>query len=196
MNDERKILNDCEVVTMDKFINCLCKQNYSCLVVSGEFSDNEKFEAWQDIFYQYCDLLNTNEYKIMLKLMKSIGINEAKLIAINLCLIVLSHNYNQECIDILKKYGYNYAYNFDDKEQYLKDLQNVQSINKGVKMNLLNDEKNLERLTDKKKKQVRASDFDEIFISLNSRLKFGFKITKQNTTIAEYCSMINVINKK
>jgi hypothetical protein len=63
-------------------------------------------------------------------------------------------------------------------------------------MNLLNDEKNLERLTDKKKKQVRASDFDEIFISLNSRLKFGFKITKQNTTIAEYCSMINVINKK
>jgi len=191
MTEERKILSKCSEVTMDKFIECLCNQNYSCLIISGDFTNEEQFETWNNLFYEYCDLINSKEYQLILKYMKSVGINEAKLTAINLCLVVLSHGYNQDCVDVLKNYGYNYKFS---SESLLNDLKNVQNISKGAEIKLQNDRKQLEMLTNKKKKQVKESDFDKIFIYISKYM--GFVVKKKDTTVSEYCGMIQMISKK
>jgi len=194
MIEEKKILSKCSEITMDKFIECLVNKNYSCLILSGQYLSEELERIWTDVFYEYCDLTNSKDYQLMLKYMKSISINEAKLTVINLCLIVLSHSYNQECVDLLKKYGYNYKFDESDNESFLKDLQNVQNTSKMAVINLQNDRKQLEKITDKKQSSIKESDFDKIFISLSKYM--GYPVRKRDLTVSEYCSMINVINKK
>ncbi len=190
----KEILNKCSNITMDKFIDCLCNQNYSCLVISGKYSELEISENWQNVFYEYCDLSNSTHYKSMLISFKNLGITEAKITAVNLCLVVLSYQYNQECVDILRKYGYDYDFNDADKESYLKDLEAVQTISKGALINLDAEKKNLERLMGNNNAKTKESDFDKTFIVLSKYM--GYPVKKNITTVSEYCSMIKMINKK
>lgn len=189
-----EIINNCRTLTMDKFIDCLVNGNMKCLVVSGEPTDEEIQSAWEQIWDEYCILLNQPNYKIILKTLQNIVLYESKLIAIDYCMIVLSRQHSEPCIEILKKFGFNYSFDFNDKEQFEKDLKNVKSISKVTLIKLKGERKNYEiQIKKSESKAIKESDFDKTFISLSKFM--GYKVNATDTTVSEYCSMISMINK-
>lgn len=204
MSDERKIINSCNELTMDKFIRCLVKNDKSCLVVSGEFTDDEKEKNWEYILLDYFDLLNSNKTKLLIKLIKDIGKNECKVEVINLCVLILS-NQNEVisdeafdiCTELLKKYNYNYDIPKNDYDKRIEILRSINNTCKMAVINLKRDRKSKDNLLkSKQEKIINETNFDKIFISLNCQLKYGFKITPQNTTVSEYCNMIQMLKIK
>jgi hypothetical protein len=198
----REIIISCNVLTMDKFIKCLVKDKKKCLVIEGEFTDQEIEDVWSDIFMDYLELFNSNKTKLLAKLTNDIRINEAKLDILNICIMVLSQknevisdeSYNT-CFEILRKYGYKYDFDKVDTEKRLIDLRSVSNTAKMAMINLKRDRMNRNKMLEEKhNKALCESDFGKIFLNLNVRLKCGFKITPQNTTVSEYCSMIKMIS--
>ena len=179
---------------MDKFIDCLINNNHKCLVNSGEATEAEIQAAWEKIWEEYCVLLNQPNYKIILKTLQNIVLYESKLIAIDYCMIVLSRQYSEPCIEILKKFGFDYKFDFNDKEQFDKDIQNVQSVSK-ITLIKLKDERNnySNHLKKTQSKSRKETDFDKTFISLSKFM--GYKVSPYSTTVSEYCSMISMIKK-
>lgn len=183
---------------MDKFIRCLCHADYSCLVIEGEFTDEEKYQAWQSIFIEFLDAENSQNTQEVVHLQSKINDNSKKLTIIELCLTLLSYYHTglvkdsdkEIAVNQLKKYGFNYQYS---NESMSEDLQRVQSISKTTVINLKSDRSQLERLTEKHQNTVKESDFAKIFIILNKNFAGGFKYTPQNTTVSEYAAMLEML---
>ena len=179
---------------MDKFIDCLINNNHKCLVISGEATETEIQAAWEKIWEEYCVLLNQPNYKMILKTLQNIVVYESKLIAIDYCMIILSRQNSDPCIEILKKFGFDYKFDYTDKEQFEKDLQNVQSVSKVTLIKLKGERNNYSNhLKKSQSKSRKETDFDKTFISLSKFM--GYKVSPYSTTVSEYCSMISMIKK-
>jgi hypothetical protein len=197
----KSLLSNCKDITMDRFIDCLVNHNYSRLVISGEFSKEELKNNWNDIFYDYCDIMDSNQNKNIIKLRKDIAKNEATLMILDLVNKVLSHHYDfigddnyNRCKNILHEYGYEYDFPKDDKER-INQLKNVHSISKGLALNLINDRSNYDKtVVAKQTSTVKESDFDKIFIAINKFMGSGLSIKPINTTVSEYCGMIKLMS--
>ena len=190
-----EILTDLSIIMMDKFIECLIYHKYHCLIVRGKPSEKELTEAWEGIWDEYCILSNQNNYKTVVMHLQSIALFERKILLIEMCLIILSRQYNETVIEILrKKLGFNYKFDINNPEEYIRDLQTVQRRKKNIEFSLSLEQTNYKNLVNKNKNNdITKKDFDTIFVSLNKHMKYGFKITPMNTSVSEYCAMINTL---
>jgi len=193
-----QIETDCSVITMRQFIECFVNHNYTVLVKSGKPTSEELLKAWDKVWIEYCEASGQSRYKYVVSLLESISVNEWRLVLVDMCLFILVRQYSKECIDILReKLGYNYAFDYTDKNAFAYDLKKVRSASKSVLITLQMDKQNLEKVRDQNAgKKTTKKDFDKIFFQLNSILKHGYKVTPDNTTVNEYCTMLNSIKEK
>jgi len=191
-----KIETNISVVTMDKFIKCVTSEEYSCL--SNRPHTKAKLEsAWMDIFYAYLEKTDTTTYREIKQLLQDICVERAKYESVKICVAVLEHKYTQKSADMLKEYGHTFNFSTANENDYIKQLTLVVNRNKMLLINLNTYHDKLAKIyEDKQSKTVQEQDFGKQFIYLNSILKYGYKITPENTTIAEYCDMLNIYKAK
>lgn len=186
-----KLIKDSSEATMKMFVECFCKSNYRSLIVSGNFTDDECFLAWRDIYYSYLEKSNTETYRSKIKSLAKIGKNEMILATIDLCLICLSYGYHKESDDLLKKYGYNYPFDEKNPEQYRKYLEVITLRSRSLFVSTEIEKANCEKaIKSENSTGMSENDFQKIFFNINRKLKFGFKVTLENTTVDEYSVMI------
>lgn len=197
--EERKILTDPDVVTMDKFEKCLIKEDYSCLVESGYFTATEKRKAWNDLYLSYLDAENSSRTKTMVELNKKIVSGKYKIDVLNLCIMILS-NKNEvisdfafdTCMEIFKGYGFALVSKIDH-EKRLKELRTITGSIKSISIGIQISSEKIKSFTKENPRRMNEKDLTKTFIVLNSKFKYGFEITKQNTTVSKFCSMINML---
>jgi len=122
-----KIANNCTDANMDQFIKCICENDLNALVISGTPSPEEIAEAWTNIFYEYCDLVEATEAKYRSRLFSEIQILTKKLELAQGWLKILEIQFFPELVIALQKIGFEYEFNPNDKHQFADDIASLKS---------------------------------------------------------------------
>lgn len=178
----------CNECPLDVFIDCLVDGKLERLVKSGKASQKELVEAWEKIFIEYCDLSGESNIKRLIYLSKNIGYLRSRIIAIQLCVYVLSTKKSDSCIDQLKNMGFNM--NFSD-ESMLEDLKKVIAASKSHELELTIKSTEYEKMVNQgEKAKIKSSYFDNLLIDLSRFM--GYRIKKNELTVNEFI----IIKKK
>lgn len=119
------LLSKASDVPMYKFIDCMCNNNLTQLVVSGEPSPEQLAEAWTELFFEYCDLIEATETKYRVRLVSEISLNEQKIELVSNWVKILEISYMPKLVSALHILDINYELDPRDSEQYQKDLKRI-----------------------------------------------------------------------
>lgn len=175
------LYQDCNECPLDVFIDCLVSAKLERLIKSGEASQKELSEAWQNIWFGYCDLSDSHEMKEIVQLTKKIGALHSKLNAIRLSVFILTIKPSEHSISVLKSLGFNYEF----KSDLVKDLQNVINISKSFEIELLQKQKQYEKLTSEGgKSTVKENYFAKMLVELTKYM--GVMLKANQITVTEF----------
>ena len=180
------------VLTLDKFIDCLCDAKLKVLELPGKkASPQELSTAWQKIYEQYAECVQDSEQKYMTRLTKEINLLGTKLNLVNLILDRLSTKHSPEVLSELKKI-LNVPGKFDpnDGAQYKKDLGLAVSLSKQLFVKMKEKEAELQRLmpTAQEAGRINRSHFDSLLIQLSKHLKF--QVNRRQVFVSEFIAMM------
>lgn len=177
-------INECPLAV---FIDCSIDSRYKSLIKYGTARQVHLEAAWSQIYSEYSEHTGSDSYRLLMNLSRQIGYEETKLLCIGLCLRVMYHRPEEKCIKILRNYGYNYAYDIRDKQQYIKDLEAVAKRTGGLQLSI--DQKRKE-LSEREKsiggKEMTREMFDDMIAELAKHM--AFRIDKHEVTVSEFIS--------
>lgn len=181
----------CETLPLSAFINALCDDNKSGLIISGQPSQADIDAAWFSVYAQYIDLSLNADIKYSLRLTNEELHLKSKLMRIDLCvkgLLMLIQNNMQddELVNILKNdYNFRYAYDWNNLESFLRDLNAV--VSRSQKWDIQAQLKRTEIEAYEAKTKGEKPDriyFTTILIRLSDHA--GFRINSDTLSTAEF----------
>ena len=114
-----QIWKNFSTTNIDDYCRCLFHNDYQCLLVAGEYDQNEALKEWEKISMRYAELVGGSaieRYKAKMKeeLEMTLRVNSA-----SVCHTVLMYKYmDASAIEVLRSFGYDVNFtpeNYDDK---------------------------------------------------------------------------------
>ena len=175
-----------EICPLGAFIKVLVSNDVRGLKVYGYVRRQALVDAWEQIFDQYLQISNSQQYALLLRRLKDIAIMRNKTVLALQLVQVLELKYNEKIVQTLRLLGYRQKFDVSSLESYAKDIQRAK---KQVKSDLLNLEEMEEKAKNRSKGEVKEADFDQILTEL-SRFQ-GYRLDKNKVTVSEYIHILN-----
>lgn len=183
------IYDSCHDLPLKRFIKCMVTGKLKYLVKSGYATTRQIKDAWDKISEEYIELSGDKAQKAILSVVKEISQLKGKLLIIQAIVDELSMYYSQDLVNMLKSMGFNYKFDYEDKEKYLSDLKRVVSSSKPMLMRIKEREKTLDELNKNDGTKVTEADYDSYIASLS---KFqSYFIDPEKTTVAQFIAVVN-----
>lgn len=171
------------------FIDCDTNSNYKRLIIEGEADEKTLQNAWITLWYEYCDKTNSHQYSTFSDLIKEVSYNKAKFHAIQMCVQVLRHMPDEQCVNILKKYGFRYNYSRANMQEFQSTLDRVMMLSKSLMINIQQDEIKLEKMfSEISEKEISKDDIWANNLSVVGKY-MGFAIYPEKTTVLQFIQM-------
>jgi len=187
-----KLLSRCSEVTMSKFIACICDNDLSQLIITGELSPLELAEAWASLFYEYCDLAEATETKYRAMLISEIRFSKMKATVCQGWLALLSVCYFKEAADALKIMGFeDFELNPENEEQYREDIMHITGEINLLRMQIKIKEAEFSAILESQSTTSDKIDrkyFSTIFFRINNYAKR--EAVNGLTTVEDYCTAL------
>lgn len=180
------IYRHCSELPLAIFIDCICNMKLDRLIRSGKASYSELTAAWEQIYSEYCDLMNTHEYRLYMLLAKEIGHLKSKMLAVACCVDALRIRYSEKSVTMLRQYGYAYQFDYKDRDAYQADIDRVVTRSKAMNIAYKIKKKEMEEL-EKDSEPLREQDFTDMITHLSKFI--GYRIDPQVTTVSEFASI-------
>jgi hypothetical protein len=126
----------CSTLSLHAFIKAYCNDDLSGLIISGNPSQEEAKEAWEEIYTDYSTLINSNFSEAYLEMAKQAGILQCHILYTENAVFYLTYRYDQEIIDELRRLGYEINYDPEDLKQQERQLNRITSLLKTKKFDL------------------------------------------------------------
>jgi hypothetical protein len=179
---------DCFSLPLANFIECLCDESYTPLIVSGDPPLDKLQEAWLGIYIQFVDLTADIDSQYIQRLDRDIKVLQLRLTRIDFCIRYLSLQYDEELVQVLRKMNFRFKFNPDNRVQYTKDLQAVIHRTSPLQMQLEMKQAELKAYQDKQKgEKPDRIYFTKILTRLGEFMHF--RIDPKVTTVAEFAIM-------
>lgn len=177
-----KLLNRATDVTMEAFMDCVCDNNYSSLIISGLPTADELAQAWADVFYEYTDLVENKDNKYRRLLEAEIKLEKIKIILAAGWVKQLSLYYSDEVASSLRTVGFSLSEYLS--EDYEHDLARINAEIFSMRFNLRVKQAQFESLEEPKTSNevVDRKSFFILFDRLND-LKKREAISEKSTVL-------------
>lgn len=182
------IYHTCNDTPLSVFIDCSVDHNYKSLIKYGHAKPADLARAWELIYSEYSDNSGSTTGKVLINLSKDISYHDAKLRAVGLCLKVLSHGPNRDCIHVLRDiYGYNYPFDINNPEEYARSLETIAHRTGSIvfTLQLKKAEYDRESLKVSGKPMTRESFYDILAVLFEH---YHSRIDPKTTTVTEFIS--------
>lgn len=175
---------------MEQFISCIVDSDLSELVVSGEPIAEDLAIAWANIFYEYCDLIGTSEVNLKSRLLMEYIQLEKVVVFSTGWVKILRISYSKNIVNALKHVGFDYDFDIEDSERFLKDLKRVESELISMRLRVKLKKIEIDSLQDKDstKTNVDRKYFKTIFFRINNYAKR--EAVNGQTTVEDYCAAL------
>lgn len=171
------MITSCYKITVDQFCDCLFEKQYELL---GEPAEQRQ-DAWNKIYVEYCDLMNDASYNESFNLMKEMQALNAKIHIIGLSIDYLHCIRDEEIEKILYRLGVKPS---EDFEQLQKD--GIAEIKK-LTANLTTMQKDFDKLTESTGEKAGRDSFENNLLIFGEHRKIHLSAT--TTTMYQFCRM-------
>jgi len=182
------IYTRCRELPLDVFIDVLINKNLKRLIKHGSAGLHELGEAWDRIFWEYCDLSGSEDYRTFIYNAKDLGYAESKLRIMVICQFVLSNRYSQDCVNALRKFGFNGEFPVDNQARYNADLEKLANRIRSAQLEYSVKLKESESFLPKSRAEnITEETFDKALIAMSKFM--GFRISRKEITVSEFLSI-------
>ena len=180
-------LSECPVAVFKK---ALCHGDLSLLIVSGQPTDAQLLEAWNEIYFDYAAVLKSDNSDYTFNLAKDIGLLRHHLAYVEWAVLLLRLRYEPAVVEELQTIGYFDLEYSEDPAEWQRRLNRVVSLAKTKVHDLEMLEKDYERLNKTSEgKSVTEEEFNQTVLEL-ARFQ-GYRIDQVTTMMDEYVSIFN-----
>lgn len=185
----------CDTLPFFNFKKCYCLNNLSFLIIEGTPTPEELSAAWNEIIFEYSTLINSDQSDHLLSLSKEILLLQHHIFYVQTAVDLLRLRHVPDIVEKLINMGYHGEYNFEDKENYNKQLDRVIALctTNVFELGVLQDEYKRLDNTVKGKKQSE-DDFDLTIAALSKHQ--GYRINQKETVVKEFTSIFNLYLKE
>ncbi len=177
------------------FIDCLVDKHYESLIIEGQASEEELKEAWNNIYLEYASLMQQNQVNEVFELIKEINTLNAKITLVDTCVRHLSHNYDQQLIDVLNELRLRCnLLQGDNEETAFQKLNGVISRAKKWLVEIQMAEVKLESIQETEKNENPRDYFYDMLMVISK--ENGYHAKSSEITVYEFCRHINKLNEK
>lgn len=174
---------------LSKFIACLCKQEYTQLVIDGEATLPDLLEAWSNLYAQFLDLMGDSESEYMLQLQKEIGLLTFKISTVQSILEVLWIIHDDRLVEVLKAFGFDTRKLTRDNGEYRKELTRISNRLAKFRLRLQERTNELIAYQDSKGEGEEKETINETYFTKQlarlSRFQ-GYRLRANEITVAEF----------
>ena len=182
-----RTLSECPIAVFKK---ALCTGDLSLLIVSGDPTDAQLLEAWNEIYFDYAAVLKSDNSDYTFNLAKDIGLLKHHLAYVEWAVLFLRLKYEPEVVEELQTIGYFDLEYSEDPAEWERRLNRVISLAKTKVHDLENLERDYERLNKTTEgKSVTEEEFNQTVLEL-ARFQ-GYRIDQLTTMMDEYVSIFN-----
>lgn len=185
---QSNIYRHCNELPLDIFIDCLCDSKLDRLIISGSCGLRELGEAWDRIFWEYCELSNSPTFKNIFQSAKDLGYIETKLTTLRLAYFVLSRRYSQSVVESLRRVNCHCEFPINDTVKYMADLKKVENHIRAATIDQSIRIAEQEQIKAREKKSVATDDkFAEVLIVMSRFM--GYKVNPREITVTEFIAI-------
>lgn len=171
-----------EDILLKLYIDLTGTGNFSQLIKSGQASDQECLNAWEQIVRKQEKVTGSNQYNSVLQLLKGYASLMNDHTVIRACLVYLKNGpIDWEIIKLLKSKGY--SIDTTNRATVLESVRTSLQRNENLVTKATMKKKELERMFQTKAEASERRGFEEILANLNFAL--GFTVD-ENITLARY----------
>ena len=178
-----------EDLRLDKFIDCLCDQRLTVLIVSGNPSGIDLMECWSNLYAQYLDILDDAETLYALHLQRDAELLNYKITTTEAIVKVLEFFHVEHLVGTLKGFGFSVINLKQGHSGYAHALNRITAKLAPMKLRL---KEKTQELTDYYRDQKMDTVSRQFFTRQLQRLsKFqGYPIRPQKTMVPEYIAIL------
>jgi len=180
-----RIYTRCNETPLDVFIDVLVNRNMARLVKEGRPLKKDIEIAWQKLWFEYCDISGSHEYRQLFSLIKEAGYLEGKLMSIRLALQCVATSQDNGCINILHNYGYRYAFDKSKPADFAADIERVLAKSKTIELLIKATRLQIEKINQKAQSEgVKEEWFEDTLMVLSKYM--GYRINRKVITVSEF----------
>jgi hypothetical protein len=183
-----KLLTKCSEVNMGQFIACLCDDDLSQLIISGEPTALEIAQAWANLFFEYCELAEDAETAYRVRLDAQLTLDRKKEELGQGWVRLLEQRYSAKLAEALQMIGFEYELNPEDPEQFKSDIRRINGELGYLRLTIKIKEAEWRALKEKQSTTdtVDRKYFSTIFFAINNYAKR--EAVNMQTTVENYCA--------
>jgi hypothetical protein len=184
-----KLFDSTSLLTLDRFIKCACDNDLNQLKVNPSDSIPEITlrQLWETLFEQFLDGVQDTEGTHKTKLIGKINNLKFTYELIQLAAKFLEQAFHPDIIITLSKHiRVSGNFNWDNREEYLHDIQVLLNWAQGIQIDILTKEKEYEMLQAGAKvgEKTTRKQFDQLITAVSIYAKFH--IDKRIVTVSEF----------
>lgn len=189
------IYTSCRELMLDRFIEISADGNLFLLDKSIDPKNENSVSkvpphvlvaTWSEINIEYASLMDNGKQKRLLTDGVDSEVKQLELDIILSTVRVLNETYDSGLVDILKGYGYRFKYDPRNAEQYHKDLARVISLSNKRKIDIIEKERELQRLSGEENVKIKneKDGWTEILVALSDDV--GYPLRADAITVYEF----------
>lgn len=188
----------CSEIFLSQFIECLINNNLQVLIKEDTANQSDLAKAWELIYNEYAQLNESIVYRTVLSYEKEISRLTERYSQITTACLVLSVKHSKYFIQLLKDFGYNYTFNYADKESFEADLENVLKKSKSILIQKEQKEKAYQKfMSEQKNEKVTAQYFDDCLTAISQFMRIDYQPeTIKLTKFVNILKKMNSYNEK
>ena len=180
---------------MDKFIICVCDENYHVLVKRNGVNESQIKQAWEKIYDEYLTIIKDREQSYIMNLSREINLLEFKVNIINYCVNILDiqnslgDETDEEIVNVIRQFVPVFGeFNDTDRIEYVKKLQQIINNSKRFIIELKNKEIEFDKLMPKTKQSIKREYFDRLISQVSKYVKY--QISKYTISVTEFANLV------
>lgn len=182
---------------LDRFIHCLVSGDLSFLIIGGQSSSNDLYNAWEKIYELFLDAMKDKDGLYKVRLMSRINKLKFNYELIDLCIKYLTIGYKKDMEDILRqRIHLDAPLDPKDRPAYMRLLQTAKNRSQRLQINIETDEAEYAILTKKEPGQpviITYQHFDSLIAQVSLFMKF--RVNKLEVSTAEFASYYSMMRE-
>jgi hypothetical protein len=183
--------HSCSQLPFNIFIKIIDENNISLLIISGNPNDEDLYQAWASIYYEYIDLNSTNEQLYLFQLKKEIAGLDFTVVTIEHALYFFSYQPSKELAGIIQAEGFDISFRVIDTATTENESAIITNQLSQLKARLLIRQ---QELADHNKSQEDQNPDPKYYTKMLLRISKhqGYSIKAKDITVKEFVEALQL----
>lgn len=188
LSKQSYLYDTCDKCPLWVYIELVCNDNISVLVINGDHTDNELIEAKRKLMMEFSEISGNEQSTIISNTLKNIYLYRSEIQVLSMCIrLIYAHKYD-EAIKLLKEYNINVSIP-DNEQEFMKLMKIIEGKSKMKLLKLKEAKRKYESLyNSEESKEITPVYYDKQLVMLSKHV--GFKLDK-NIFLSEYAAYLN-----